>query len=46
MVGDYLVKNFDQVDLNKDGKISYVMFMGEQGNNEAIYRTKYSVESQ
>ena len=45
MVGDYLVKNFDQVDLNKDGKISYVMFMGEQGNNEAIYRTKYSVEN-
>ncbi len=45
MIGDYLVKNFDTVDLNKDGKISYVMFMGEKGNNEAIYRTRYAVEN-
>ena len=45
MIGDYLVKNYNKVDLNGDGKISYVMFMGEKGNNEAIYRTKYSVEN-
>ena len=45
MIGDFLVKNYDSVDLNKDGKISYVMFMGEKGNNEAIYRTRYSVEN-
>ena len=45
MIGDYLVANFDQLDLNRDGKISYVMFMGEKGNNEAIYRTTYSVEN-
>ena len=45
MIGDYLVNNFDAVDLNKDGKISYVLFMGEKGNNEAIYRTTYSVEN-
>ena len=45
MIGDYLVKNYDAVDLNGDGKISYVMFMGEKGNNEAIYRTQYSVEN-
>jgi len=45
MVGDYVTENFDQVDLNGDGRISYVLFMGEQGNNEAIYRTKYSVEN-
>lgn len=45
MIGDYLVSNFDKADLNGDGKISYVMFMGEKGNNEAIYRTKYSVEN-
>ena len=45
MIGEYLVENFDKVDLNKDGKISYVMFMGEKGNNEAIYRTEYSVEN-
>ena len=45
MIGDYLAKNYDTVDLNGDGKISYVMFMGEKGNNEAIYRTQYSVEN-
>ncbi len=45
MIGDYLNKNYEKVDLNGDGKISYVMFMGEKGNNEAIYRTKYSVEN-
>ena len=45
MIGDYLNKNFDKIDLNGDGEISYVMFMGEKGNNEAIYRTKYSVEN-
>ena len=44
MIGEYLVENFDRVDLNKDGKISYILFKGEEGNNEAIYRTKYSVE--
>ena len=45
MIGDYLVKNYEKTDLNGDGKISYVMFMGEKGNNEAIYRTRYSVEN-
>ena len=45
MIGEYLVENFDRVDLNKDGKISYILFKGEEGNNEAIYRTKHSVES-
>ncbi|MBO5221841.1 MAG: galactose ABC transporter substrate-binding protein [Clostridia bacterium] len=45
MIGDFLVRNFEKTDLNKDGKISYVMFMGEKGNNEAIYRTRYSVEN-
>ena len=43
MIGEYLVANFDKVDLNGDGKISYVLFKGEEGNNEAIYRTQYSV---
>ena len=45
MIGDYLNENFDKADLNGDGEISYVMFMGEKGNNEAIYRTRYSVEN-
>lgn len=45
MIGKYLVENFEKVDLNGDGVISYVQFMGEKGNNEAIFRTKYSVEN-
>lgn len=44
MIGDYLLKDYDKYDLNKDGKISYIMMMGEKGNKEAIYRTQYSVE--
>ena len=44
MIGDYVVKNFDKIDINGDGKISYILFKGEEGNNEAIYRTQYSVE--
>ena len=44
MVGKYLVENFDKLDLNGDGKISYVMFKGQEGNMEAIARTKYGVE--
>ena len=44
MIGEYLVKNYDRADLNGDGKISYVMFKGQEGNLEAIARTKYSVE--
>lgn len=44
MIGDYLVKNYDTVDLNKDGKISYVLFKGQEGNMEAIARTRFAVE--
>ena len=44
MVGEYLVANYDAVDLNGDGVISYVMFKGQEGNAEAIARTQYGVE--
>ena len=44
MVGDYVLANFDKLDLNKDGKISYAMFKGEEGNAEAIARTQFGVE--
>ena len=44
MIGEYVLANFDKLDLNKDGKISYAMFKGEEGNAEAIYRTQYGVE--
>ncbi len=44
MIGEYIMENYDKIDLNGDGKISYILFKGEEGNNEAIYRTQYSVE--
>lgn len=44
MIGKYIVENFDKLDLNGDGKLSYVMFKGQEGNLEAIARTKYGVE--
>ena len=43
MIGEYLVKNYAKCDLNGDGKISYVMFKGQQGNAEAEARTKFAV---
>ena len=44
MIGEYVRDNFSAVDINGDGEISYILFKGEEGNNEAIFRTKYSVE--
>ena len=44
MVGDYVVANYDALDLNADGVISYAMFKGDEANVEAIYRTQYGVE--
>ena len=44
MVGKYVLENFDKLDLNGDGKISYVMFKGQEGNMEDIARTQYGVE--
>ena len=39
MIGDYLLANYDAYDLNGDGVISYVMFKGQEDNQEAIART-------
>ena len=44
MIGDYLVANFDTVDINGDGKISYAMMKGQEGNVEAEFRTQFGVE--
>lgn len=44
MIGDFLMANYDAVDLNGDGEISYAMFMGQLGNAEAIARTQFGVE--
>ena len=44
MIGEYVVANFDAIDINKDGKISYAMMKGDEANVEAIYRTQYGLE--
>ncbi len=44
LIGNYLVNNYSAIDLNGDGKISYVMFKGQQGNAEAEARTKFGAE--
>lgn len=44
MIGEYVAENFETLDLNEDGSISYAMFMGQLGNAEAIARTQYGVE--
>ena len=44
MVGEYVLANYDAIDLNGDGAISYAMFKGQEGNVEAIYRTQFGVE--
>ena len=45
MIGEYVLEHFDEIDLNHDGKISYVMFKGDEANQEAIARTKYGQEN-
>ena len=45
MIGAYVLENYDALDLNKDGVISYVMFKGDEANQEAILRTQYGVEN-
>ena len=44
LIANYLLKDYDTYDINGDGKISYVLFKGQQGNLEAEARTKYAVE--
>ena len=44
MVGEYVLANYDTVDLNGDGVISYAMMKGDEANIEAIYRTQFGVE--
>ncbi len=45
MIGDFLLENYSEVDLNGDGVISYVLFKGQEGNPEADLRTQFSVEN-
>lgn len=43
MIGEFLAENYSAYDINGDGRISYVLFKGQQGNAEAEARTKHSV---
>ena len=45
MIGEYVLANYEAMDLNGDGVISYVMFKGDEANQEAILRTQYGVEN-
>ena len=44
MIGDFVLANYDDIDINGNGVISYVMFKGQEGNLEADARTQYGVE--
>ena len=44
LIGNYVKDNYSSLDINGDGKISYVLFKGQQGNAEAEARTRYAVE--
>jgi methyl-galactoside transport system substrate-binding protein len=45
LIVDEWNKNKDKWDLNKDGKIQYVLLKGEPGHPDAEARTKYSVDT-
>jgi methyl-galactoside transport system substrate-binding protein len=44
IVAEYWKKN-PQADLNKDGKMQYVMLIGDPSNTDAKYRTEYSIKA-
>ncbi len=44
LIGNFVKDNYSSLDINKDGKISYCLFKGQQGNAEAEARTRYAVE--
>ncbi len=44
MIGNYLIENYEETDLNGDGRISYVLFKGQEGNMEAIARTQFATQ--
>lgn len=44
MIGNYLLENYDTVDLNGDTVITYAMLRGDEVSEEAAYLTRYGVE--
>lgn len=45
LIAEKLLSDYESYDINGDGRISYVMFKGQQGNSEAEARTRYSIET-
>ncbi len=43
--GEMIAQLPDQGDRNRDGIISYVMIMGERGNEDSLLRTEYAVQA-
>ncbi len=44
LIADYF-KTHPEADKNHDGKIQYIMLRGEQGHQDAVLRTEYSVKA-
>lgn len=44
LIADYF-KTHPDADKNKDGKIQYIMIRGEQGHQDAVLRTEYSIKA-
>jgi methyl-galactoside transport system substrate-binding protein len=44
IIAEYWKKN-PQADLNKDGKLQYVMLIGDPSNTDAKFRTEYSIKA-
>jgi methyl-galactoside transport system substrate-binding protein len=44
IAADYF-KAHPEADLNKDGKMQYVMLMGDPSNSDAAYRTEFSIKA-
>ena len=45
LIGEYVTANFDKLDRNGDGELTYAMLKGSEDSNECVLRTRYSVEN-
>ncbi|MBW7573057.1 galactose ABC transporter substrate-binding protein [Caproiciproducens faecalis] len=45
IIAEGFAKNRAEIDKNGDGKIQYVMLEGEQGHQDALLRTEYSIKA-
>jgi len=43
-IGEYLVKNYEDIDIDLNGKISYVLYKGEKNSEDADNRTDFCIE--